>query len=71
MYASFYAKKSDVGNVMLAAGVGATRDVGSDATYLGQASRLESLRDCIGQTPRLGNRKVASICTGAGDNVAG
>src|SRR5262249_11140101 len=65
------AKESNVGDVMLAAGVGAAGDVDTDAANVGQASLLEGLTNRVGHTAALRHGQVARIRTRAGHDVAG
>ena len=56
----------DVGDVVLAAAVGAARDVDPHAADIGQAGLLERLADVVGQAAALGDGQVAGVGTRAG-----
>src|SRR5690606_28619495 len=62
-------EEPDVGGVVLAAAVGAARDVDAEAADLGQALLLEPLADGGAEAPALGDREVAGVGAGAGDDV--
>ena len=65
------AEEPDVGDVVLAAAVGAAGDVGADAADVGQAGLVEGGADGVGQAAALGDGQVAGVGAGAGDDVAG
>ncbi len=62
--------ETDVGDVVLAAAVGAAGDVDADPAHVGQPGLLQSLADGVGEAPALGHGQVAGVGPGAGDDVA-
>jgi hypothetical protein len=65
MCATLGTEQTDVGGVVLAATVGASRDVDAYTADLSQSFFLESLTDRTGETARLGDRDVARVRSGA------
>ena len=65
------AEETDVGGMVLATAVGATRDVDAHTAHLGQALFLQLLADRLGQTARLCHGDVARVGTRAGHHVTG
>ena len=65
------AEEADVGDVVLAAAVGAAGDVGADAADVGEAGLVEGGADGVGQAAALGDGEVAGVGARAGDDVAG
>ena len=55
---------------MLAARIGAARDVYSQTAHLGEAFLVQAVADGVGQTPGLGHGQVAGVGAGAGHNIA-
>jgi hypothetical protein len=60
----------DIGHVMLAAGVGAARDVDAKSTYFSQSLSVKFLLDRIGKTATLSDGKIAGVGAWAGHNIA-
>ena len=65
------AEEADVGDVVLAAAVGAAGDVGAHTRDLGEAGGLERVADRRREAAGLRDREVAGVGAGAGDDVAG
>ena len=65
------AVEADVGDVVLAAAVGAAGDVDADPADVRQPGLLEGPADVVGQAPALGHGQVAGVGARAGDHVAG
>src|SRR5207247_7732539 len=68
---AFDTHEADVGDVVLAARVGATGDVHAHATDVGQAGVLEGDADVRRQTARRGGGQVAGVGARAGHDIAG
>ncbi len=68
--ATLGSEEPDVGDVVLAARVGAAGDVGAHAADVGETGRLERLADRVGEPAGLRDGEVAGVGTGAGDDVA-
>ena len=69
--AALEAEEADVGDVVLAARVGAAGDVDAHAADLGEAGLLERVADVGGEAARLRDREVAGVGAGARHDVAG
>ena len=69
--AALEAEEADVGDVVLAAAVGAAGDVDAHPGHLGEARLLEGVADGGGEATRLRDGEVAGVGARAGDDVAG
>src|SRR4029078_1397145 len=63
-------EEPDVGDVVLAAAVGAAGDVHAHARHFGEAFFFELVADRGREAPRLRDREVARVGTRAADDVA-
>ena len=70
MGAPLEAEEADVGDVVLAARVGAAGDVDAHPAHLGEAGLLERVTDVGGEAARLRDREVAGVGAGARHDVA-
>ncbi|CAB4878396.1 unannotated protein [freshwater metagenome] len=64
-------EQPDIRGVVLAARVGAARDIDPDAADLGETFFLKPFADRLGETPRLCDSDVARVGTRARNDVAG